>query len=409
MTGFVFTDSSLPLRGRLSRRLENTVRGLRLRPPAASTDRDRAETSILEASSSPMICSVLRVPPQGLPAQPHGDVAQVADRDRPVGDLDRRGGRAPRDHAVDEVAEVVVALVEVDLVGADLRVEDRLRVGRELAAINVDRPLGSLEGHAHLVLVRDDHRHAVLVDRLERVLGRGVPERVGREHALDVADLDRAGHLGAHAPLGAVGMMAAPVGDLAAGVVVDPAEVDVAPGGGIRSVGRGAEPGVVLEARREPAPASCGRRTWRSRCGRRAGPRGPSSDRRSGHCGPARRRGGSGGPTAAGCRSGRRRGTCSPRSSSRGPRRSSATGASGSRCPSWPCRPRAPGSRASGPGCRPRRRRCRCGPGSRGSPRRRRSRDTCPRACAWRSASRPASWRARGRRPCLPSSPRSRG
>ena len=32
-----------------------------------------------------------------------------------------------RDDAVDEVAEVVVALVEVDLVGADLGVEQRLR------------------------------------------------------------------------------------------------------------------------------------------------------------------------------------------------------------------------------------------------------------------------------------------
>ena len=70
----------------------------------------------------------------------------------------------------------------------------------------------------------------------------------GGKTALGVADLDRAGHLGAHAPLGAVGVVAAPVGHLAAGVVVDPAEVDVAAGRGIRGVGGRAEPEVVLEA-----------------------------------------------------------------------------------------------------------------------------------------------------------------
>jgi hypothetical protein len=44
---------------------------------------------------------------QGLAAQPHGDVAEMADRDRPVGDLDRRGGRPARDHAIDEVEETL--------------------------------------------------------------------------------------------------------------------------------------------------------------------------------------------------------------------------------------------------------------------------------------------------------------
>src|SRR4051812_11563782 len=61
-----------------------------------------------------------RVPPQRLPAEAHGDVAEVADGDRPVGDLDGGGGRLAREDAIDEVAEVVVALVEVDLPGADL-------------------------------------------------------------------------------------------------------------------------------------------------------------------------------------------------------------------------------------------------------------------------------------------------
>ncbi len=63
-----------------------------------------------------------------------------------------------------------------------------------------------------------------------------------------MTDLDRTGQLGAHAPLGAVGVVAAPVGDLAAGVIVDPAEVDVAPRRRIGGLGRRAEPDVVLES-----------------------------------------------------------------------------------------------------------------------------------------------------------------
>src|SRR5208282_152307 len=51
-------------------------------------------------------------------------------------------------------------------------------------------------------------------------------------------------------PLGTVGVMPAPVGDLTAGVVEDPAEVDVAPRGGVGSGGRRAKPGVVFKTLR---------------------------------------------------------------------------------------------------------------------------------------------------------------
>src|SRR5271166_2446091 len=187
------------------------------------------------------------VPAQALAAQPHGDIAQVADGNRPVGDLDRRRGRPARDHAVDEIAEVIVALVEVDLSGADLGIEDGFRVGRVLAAVRVDRPLGALEGDPHAISVGDAHGHAVFVDGLEVKVGRGVPEPIRGKIALDVAELDRAGQLGTDAPLGTVGVMPAPVGDLAAGIVEDPAEVDVAPRGGVGSGGRRAKPGVVFK------------------------------------------------------------------------------------------------------------------------------------------------------------------
>src|SRR5262249_50033487 len=47
---------------------------------------------------------------------------------------------------------------------------------------------------------------------------------------------------------GTVGVMAAPVGDLAARVVVDPAEIDVTAGRRVGGLGGGAEPEIVVEA-----------------------------------------------------------------------------------------------------------------------------------------------------------------
>ena len=224
--------------------------------------------SIFAASSSPMIRSVRGshfsdFRPSRMAMLPRWAI--VIDR---CADLHRRRRRLPRDHAVDEVAEVVVALVQVNLVRADLRVEDRFRVGRELAAVG-RRSFPSVPSKVTPILFRfemfiDD---AVLVDAIERVLGGRVPERVGRELALHVAELDRAGQLGAHAPLGAVGMMPAPVGHLAAGVVEDPSEVDVAARGGVRRLGGRAEPASRTRSPPGPARASCGRRTWPGRDG----------------------------------------------------------------------------------------------------------------------------------------------
>src|SRR5262245_15466991 len=55
------------------------------------------------------------IPAEPLATQPQRDIAQVADRDRAVGDLHGSCGRPAGKHTVDEVAEVVIALVEVDL------------------------------------------------------------------------------------------------------------------------------------------------------------------------------------------------------------------------------------------------------------------------------------------------------
>ena len=192
------------------------------------------------------------VPFEARAIQPHCDVAEVADRDRTVGHLDRRGGGLAGDHAVDEVSEVVVALVEVDLVGANHRVDQRLRVGLVLATVRVHFAFGPFPCHSRPFLVGDDHRDPVFINRLEAERGRRVPERVGREFPLGVADLDRTGVVGSQPPLRAVGVVSAPVGQLATGVVEDPAVVDVAARGRMGHPGRDRASGRI-RAHREPA------------------------------------------------------------------------------------------------------------------------------------------------------------
>ena len=179
------------------------------------------------------------VPAQFFPFQAHRDISQMADGNRAVGDFNGRGRRLARDHAVDEIAEMVVALVEMNLFGPDFGIEQGLGIGFEHPAVDVDLSLGPLEGHPHFLFVRDDHVDAVIVNGLERIFGGGVPEFVGRKNPLGVPDLDWTCHFGTHPPLGTIGVVAAPVGHLAAGVVVDPAEVDVAASPCIGSLGGG--------------------------------------------------------------------------------------------------------------------------------------------------------------------------
>src|SRR5579871_811657 len=99
----------------------------------------------------------------------------------------------------------------MDLVRPDLRIEDLLRRGVVSPAIRPDPAVRPLPGHPAPLLVRDDQFDAVLIDRLEVVLGRRIPELVRREFGLWIADLDRSGKLRAHAPLRAIGMVPAPV------------------------------------------------------------------------------------------------------------------------------------------------------------------------------------------------------
>ena len=79
---------------------------------------------------------LVRVPLQ-FPAHLDGDLPQVAQRRDAVADLGRFERLAAGLHAVDEV--LLVGLdVEVEFVGADLRVQDRGRLGLKLIVLGID-------------------------------------------------------------------------------------------------------------------------------------------------------------------------------------------------------------------------------------------------------------------------------
>src|ERR1700728_1159925 len=66
---------------------------------------------------------LLRIPLQ-VAAQTQADVSQVRNADGPVRRLDGRDRLFTRDHAVNEIAEVIVALIQMYLIGADDAVDD---------------------------------------------------------------------------------------------------------------------------------------------------------------------------------------------------------------------------------------------------------------------------------------------
>ena len=155
-----------------------------------------------------------------------------------------RDGLLAGEDAVDEVARVVRAAIKTHVIGAGFVVEERKGRGFDRSAIDPNGAFGTLEGDSLTDSAGVDEFDSAGVDGFEVEVGGGVPKRLFGPGGLTVFDGDGAGEFGAHAPLGDVGVVTAPVGDLAAGVVEDPAEVDVATAGGKRG---GAEPHIVVK------------------------------------------------------------------------------------------------------------------------------------------------------------------
>jgi hypothetical protein len=211
--------------------------------------------------------------PSELAAQLHRDPAEDAGAGGAMRFF-RGGHRRLAGLDADEPVEVVVgALVQMDFIGAELRVQNRGVAGVEGFAVGAGRVAGSgfgaaaadedpalvaLEAHAVGELVVNDHGDAIGVFRLDMVGAVDVPQALLRELGFAL-DLEGPGQLGAHAPVGDIHMMRAPAGDHAeaiginaqpAGPIRD-AVLRMHPFLGVGHFRRAAQPHLVVEVRRD--------------------------------------------------------------------------------------------------------------------------------------------------------------
>ena len=177
----------------------------------------------------------VRIPLQ-VSSQPHRYIAQMTNRDRAMRSFDWSDRLFAREHAVYEIAGVIIASIQVNFIWSDDGIEQRLRTCIVTSAVRPYPAFRAFESHAAAKFIGNDKLDAVLVDALEIEAPGRIIQSVTCEIALSVYNLDRPGILCAHSPLGYVGMMASPIGDLPAGVVENPAEVHEASGGAVGSI-----------------------------------------------------------------------------------------------------------------------------------------------------------------------------
>src|SRR5258706_2037517 len=88
------------------------------------------------------------IPFEDFTTEAHGDVAEVTNSDGAMGDFAWRGRFFSRDDAIDEVAVMMFAFVQMDLAWADDRIEQRFRSGVMFAAIGPNRAFAAFERDA---------------------------------------------------------------------------------------------------------------------------------------------------------------------------------------------------------------------------------------------------------------------
>jgi len=187
--------------------------------------------------------------PVEVAAEAKADVAKVGDGDGAMRLFNGGDGLLAREDAVDEVTRVAGAAGKADLVRSGRVVEEAQRAGFDGAPVDPYGALRTLKGDTLPDAAGADELDAGGVERLEVEVGSGVPEFLLGPGRLAVANGDRPSEFRPHPPLGDVGMVAAPIGDLAARIVENPSKVHVAAAGGVWSLRGGPEPHVVVEAR----------------------------------------------------------------------------------------------------------------------------------------------------------------
>jgi len=183
--------------------------------------------------------------PFDLTAYSHGDIAQMGDRNGTMGHLDRRCGSAATFDAIDEIAMYTLAFVQALLIRSDgLELLHILSVGQ------ADCSVGPFETHPG-GLVGYNYSQAIGIVTLEIEFRGRVPEGIAAR--VDSSAFHRLWARIVHArpPMRHVDKVGAPVGDLPAGIVVDPAEGPVTTLARIWGPGGRTQPHIVIQPLRD--------------------------------------------------------------------------------------------------------------------------------------------------------------
>ena len=154
--------------------------------------------------------------PSKLAFKRHGDIAQVADARGAVSDFGRGGRFAIGLDAIEEVAMMVVALIQVCFVGPYHGCLQRLRLRRDPAAPDLDPALAALKTHRPAGVRFARQFHPIGVSRPVMDLGDGGEQAVCRILGAQVLEFYRPGAVGAVGPLRNVDKMGAEICGLAA-------------------------------------------------------------------------------------------------------------------------------------------------------------------------------------------------
>jgi len=166
----------------------------------------------------------LRVPLNFSPAK-HRDIPQVGNRSGPVPHFRRRYGRLPRLDTIQKIPAMSLAMVacrpgQMNFVRADFCFAQIGRVRFQACTRDMDPAGIADEPHPlrDVIIAGHSHHKIVAVGTLKVEVHRRIPQPILWEHPPAV-DFYGACVVTIHAPLGNVDVMAAPVGDLAAGVI----------------------------------------------------------------------------------------------------------------------------------------------------------------------------------------------
>src|SRR5579872_7492828 len=169
-----------------------------------------------------------RVPLQRPAAFAKADVADMADRYRPIADLRVANGLLLlRAHALHEIPVVVVRIIQPDGVGRQWIVEQALVAGTDDATANEDPAILAVELHAIFAVVARDQLDIARIGVGDLELLEGVEAVVAEVAHAHGFDGDRTGPVGSEAPLRDVVVVRAPVRHHAAAILQPLAEVAV--------------------------------------------------------------------------------------------------------------------------------------------------------------------------------------